>query len=267
MRSWSFTSTFGKIGLAVLFAVAACGDPGDTLAEGSQTNTESQQTSTLSRTDIEKIVHEYIVSNPNVIVEAFDELEKREMADKQKLFEDNLVKSKNDLWNDGYSFVAGNPDADVTIVEFFDYNCGYCRKALPTVLSLLESDKNIRVIFKEWPIQGPDSVVAAKASIAAAKQGKFLELHEALMGSSDAVEEASIMKAAADVGIDVVQLQKDMKAPEADEVLGRNSALARSLGITGTPAFIVGDQLIPGAAPLDQFKAVIDEVRTSCKIC
>ena len=123
------------------------------------------------------------------------------------------------------------------------------------------------MIFKEWPIQGPDSVVAARASLAATKQGKFMELHQALMSSSEAITEAIVMKTAAQVGIDVVQLQKDMKAPELDEMLSRNGALAQSLGITGTPAFVVGDQLIPGAAPIEQFQSVIEEVRTDCKIC
>lgn len=267
MNSRSLTNKLGLPGLAIIFTLAACGDPSDTYAESAATTTPTEGTSNLSKAEIEKIVHEYIVSNPNVIVEAFEALEKQEIAEKAKQFEQNLVKSKDDLWNDGFSHVAGNPDADVTIVEFFDYNCGYCRRALPTVLKLLEKDKNIRVVFKEWPIQGPDSIVAARASMAATKQGKFMELHEALMNSSEAVTEATVMKSAAQVGIDVAQLQKDMQTPELDEMLARNSSLAQALGITGTPAFVVGDQLIPGAAPIDQFEAVIEEVRTDCKIC
>ena len=266
MNARSFTNKLGLPGLALVFALAACGDPADTFAEDAKPDT-SEATSGLSKAEIEKIVHEYIVSNPEVLVEAFDALEQREIAKKAEQFEKNLVQAKDDLWNDGFSYVAGNPDADVTIVEFFDYNCGYCRRALPTVLRLLDQDKNIRVVFKEWPIQGPDSIVAARASMAATKQGKFMELHEALMNSSEAVTEASVMKTAAQVGIDVVQLQKDMEAPELDEMLSRNSALAQNLGITGTPAFVVGDQLIPGAAPIDQFKSVIEAVRTDCRIC
>ncbi len=266
MSSWSFAHKLGLAGLSVILVLAACGEPQDTLAEGGATENSSATTS-LTKEEIEKIIHEYIVSNPQVLIEAFDELEKRDVAEKAQQFEKNLVSAKDDLWNDGFSYVAGNPDADVTIVEFFDYNCGYCRRSLSTVLSLIEEDKNVRVIFKEWPIQGPDSVVAARASLAATKQGKFMELHQALMSSSEAITEAIVMKTAAQVGIDVVQLQKDMKAPEVDEMLSRNGNLAQSLGITGTPAFIVGDQLIPGAAPIDQFKSVIEEVRADCTIC
>lgn len=267
MRLRKPNSKLGQLGIACVFALAACGDPADTLAESKTEPAAASENTPLTKADIEKIVHEYIVSNPQVLVEAFDALEQQEIAKKEQQFEENLVAAKDDLWSDGFSHVAGNPDADVTIVEFFDYNCGYCRRALPTVLRLLDQDKNLRVVFKEWPIQGPDSVVAARASMAATKQGKFMELHEALMNSADAVTEASVMKTAASVGIDVEQLQKDMEAPELDEMLSRNRQLAEMLGISGTPAFVIGDQLIPGAAPIDQFKAVIEEVRTDCKIC
>ena len=268
MSSRRSANKLGLAGISFLFVLAACGDPSDTLAEGKANTADTGATSELSKAEIEKIVHEYIVSNPEVIVEAFEELEKRDIARKEEQFEQNLENAKDDLINDGFSYVAGNPDADVTIVEFFDYNCGYCRRALPTLLRLLEQDKNIRVVFKEWPIQGRDSVIAARASMAAIKQDKFMELHEALMNFEDtAVTEELVIKTAAEVGIDVVQLQKDMKAPELDEMLSRNGALAQSLGLTGTPAFIIGDQLIPGAAPIDQFKAVIEEVRTGCTTC
>ena len=263
MVFWRCTRTFGLSAVSAAFFLAACGDPATTLAETPATSSVSG----LSKAEIEKIVHEYIVSNPEVIVEAFDELERREVAKKTELFEKNLVSSTDELWNDGFSYVAGNPKGDITIVEFYDYNCGYCRRVLPTVQRLIDQDKNIRVVFKEWPIQGPESVVAARASMAANKQGKFMELHQALMNAPEKVTEEYVMKTAAQVGIDVVQLQKDMKAPEMDEMLSRNGNLAQTLGITGTPAFVVGDQLIPGAAPLEQFQAAIVEARANCKIC
>jgi protein-disulfide isomerase len=177
---------------------------------------------------IESIITDYLIDNPEVVVRALQVLQEREdlaEAEKARL----AIKAHRDaLERDPDSPVAGNPAGDVTVVEFFDYRCPYCKKAAPDVVELLKSDGNIRLVNREWPILGPESVFAARAALAAREQGKYLEFHDRVMGQ-----------------------QQD-----------GTMRLAEALGINGTPAFIVGDQLIPGVAPLEVLQALVERVRS-----
>ena len=198
------------------------------------------------RKAIEKIVREYLLKNPAVIREAMQALSEQEAKEHEMSLAKNLKSLASDIYGDETSPVAGNPKGDVTVVVFFDYNCGYCKKTLPDLDGLLKKDPQIRIIYKEFPILSPDSQLAAQAAMAAAKQGKYLEFHNALI-SADSATEASIRTISKALKLDYVKLQTDMKDPKLNEALLRNNSIASQLGIEGTPAYIVGDQIVPGA--------------------
>lgn len=217
------------IGLAAHFADAA----------------ESSRFSGADKKAIETIVHSYLIEHPEVLTEAFQALQaKEDVASKEKASA-AIEKRPQDIFADGYSFVAGNPKAKLTVVEFFDYNCGHCREAFPKLMALIDSHADIRFIFKEFPIF-PGSDEAAAAAMAAAKQGKYLEFHRALMGTPGSVNAHSIDEAAKKVGLDVDKLHKDMKDPAIAARLEANHNLGDDLGIDGTPTFIVGKELMSG---------------------
>jgi protein-disulfide isomerase len=157
--------------------------------------------------------------------------------------------------------VLGNPSGDVTVVEFLDYRCPYCKAMHQPIADMIAADGNVRVVIKEFPILGDDSLFAARAALAAGKQGKYAEMHAALMTFKGKLSAKDVESTAAQLGLDVVRLKDDMAAPEVDQELQQNYNLAESLGINGTPAFIIGDTLIPGALKLDDLKAHIAKAR------
>jgi protein-disulfide isomerase len=165
--------------------------------------------------------------------------------------------------------VAGNPDGDVTMVEFFDYNCGWCKKGMPEVLAMVEEDKNLRLVLKEFPIFGGDSDYAAKAALASQKQGKYWEFHVAMLGHEGKVTRETVDKIATEVGLDVARLKTDMESPDVAEVIRRNQELATALAIGGTPAFVIDNQVVPGYLPKDGLMASVSKVREQggCKVC
>jgi protein-disulfide isomerase len=224
-------------------------------------------TASMTETRVEEIVRSYLLANPNLIVEVLSELEKLEATRKSEETKAAIASNTSQLWKDNSSFVAGNPNGDINIVEFFDYNCGYCRSSFKSVMQLIDDDPNIRVVFKEWPIRGEDSIFAARASIAAMKQNRFMELHSVLMSVDERVTESLVLSAAKSVGLDISQLTEDMTKLEVEAVISQNDALAQTLQLSGTPAFVIGDQLIPGAAPLEEFKRIVNEARANCSIC
>ena len=162
--------------------------------------------------------------------------------------------------DDDNSPFAGDEAADVAVVEFFDYRCPYCKKVADDVDKLLETDKKIKVVYKEWPILGPESVVAARAALAARKQDAYLPFHRKVMAMRE-ITEASVMTAAEELGLDLDQLKADMNAPEVEDHLKETMRLSRELGIEGTPAFVIGEELVPGVASLDQLQALVTKAR------
>lgn len=214
---------------------------------------------------IEKIVRDYLMDHPELIIETLEAMQKREDQARLDRANELIAAEAQALKNDGVSFVAGNPNGDVTLVEFYDYNCGYCRHATDAVRKLLDRDKGLRIVFKEFPIRGKNSDGAARVSVAAAKQPKFLDFHFALMAQEGQVDEERALAVARAQGLDMKALDRDMKSPDVDAILAKNHALALKIGIDGTPAFITGTTLIPGAVPLAKLESQIAETRKACK--
>jgi len=217
----------------------------------------------LPADQVEAIVRDYLMREPEIIYEALQELQRREAAAEA---ERRTAARKDDLFHSTASPVGGNPEGDVTLVEFFDYRCGYCRRVVGSLRALVDQDENLRVVFKEFPILGEDSVRASRAALAAERQGLYMPLHFALMATDD-LSMDGIMQAAAGVGLDTEQLAADMESPEIQAEIAATYALARDLGIEGTPAFVIDDELIPGAVSQDRLAALIDEARTDCATC
>jgi len=210
------------------------------------------------------LVRETLLNDPEIIREAFIALQNREQEAQTAARKQALAESAQDVFHSAADFVAGNPDGDVTLVEFFDYNCAYCRGALADMNKLLETDPNLRFVLKEFPILSPGSVEAAKISIAVLKEDrdKFLEFHRTLLSSRGQVDGARALEVAGELGLDVDQLKKDAAHPEVDDVLGDSQRLAVKLGVNGTPGYVVGDEVIPGAIGYDGLVEKIAAART-----
>jgi protein-disulfide isomerase len=210
---------------------------------------------------IEKIVRQYILENPEIIAEAIENLRNRDRLAQEQAKQHALQVSAAQIYSNPLTPEHGNPKGDAVVVEFFDYQCGYCKRVFPTFMNVLQSDKNIRVIWKELPILGPVSRFAARAAMASNRQDKYFEFHVALMGLRGRLTEKRVMDTAKSIGINVTRLIKDMAAPEIDRYLDETLQLARSLGINGTPAFLFGDQVVPGAIDEAQMRALIASSR------
>ncbi len=214
------------------------------------------------RDAVRKIVREYLLEHPEVIEEAIRVLQARREARKQDRVRAALREHDGVLRSHPMSPVSGNPKGDVTLIEFFDYQCGYCKRSLQPLKDLLESDGQLRIVWKEFPILGPVSRFAARAGMAAARQGRYLEYHVAVMGSRGKLTEDRVMAMAADAGLDVRRLRRDMADPAIESYLDETIRLARTLGINGTPAFVIGDTLVPGAVGRDRLKELIATARS-----
>jgi len=213
------------------------------------------------KTTIETIVKDYLLKNPEVIREALIELERR-TAEAEKQRQKKLLAENQELLTDPkYGFVTGNKDGDITVVEFFDYNCPYCRQSLNDIVKLMDNDKNVRVILKEYPILGQASTTAAMAALASRKQNKYMEFHTALLSAKGRINDEQITKIAQSVGLDVDQLKKDMKSADVIESHKKNMEVGQKLGINGTPTFIFNDQVIPQVLPYEAMKQLIARIR------
>ena len=216
--------------------------------------------------EVEEIVRELITKKePELIIRAAQNVQERMDKDATEKGQKAVEKNLDKLVNDPDSPVGGNPKGDVTIIEFFDYSCGYCKVAQPNVEKLLEADKNIRFVYKELPILGPGSVFAAKAALASVAQGKYEKFHEAMMTTKDHLNESSVIDVAKEVGLDTEKLKKDMESDKVKKILEANVELAKVIGARGTPAFIIGGKLYPGAVPFEQMKDAVDAARQAKK--
>ena len=225
----------------------------------------STQIPPADKAAIEKIVRDYILNNPEIITEAVQILKDRKTRADAAADRALLRANRAALLHTATSPVGGNPKGDVTVVEFFDYRCGVCKRIHPIIDQLVKSDSNIRRVYKEWPILGPNSVRASRAAIAARKQGKYLSLHQVMMKSNSAFSEAAIMAMAKSVGIDTARLKRDMRSEETDAILRKNYALAEKLKLNGTPSFVIGDTLLRGGRDLESLRAIVAEARTKKK--
>jgi protein-disulfide isomerase len=206
-------------------------------------------------------IRAYLLANPEVLVEAMQELERKQDSQRDSVARKAIRENQDALLRDPESPVAGNPDGDVTIVEFSDYQCPYCKRAHGTVKSVMASDPMVRLVYKDLPILGEASRIAAVAALAARKQDKHAALHNALMEHNGKLDAERIFEIASSVGIDVAQLQKDMEDPKIKSLIERNMALASELGVRGTPAFVIGNQFAPGAVDADTLRRMIADAR------
>lgn len=206
-------------------------------------------------------IRAYLVANPEVLVEALQEYERKQESQRDSAAQKAMLQYENELLRDPESPVSGNPNGDVTIVEFSDYQCPYCKRAYSTVKSVVAADGKVRIVYKDLPILGEPSRIAAFAALAARNQGKHGPFHSALMEYSGKLDRDRIMEIAKSVGLDVAQLQKDMEDPKLKRIIERNSALANALGVRGTPAFVIGKQFVPGAVEADTLKQLIADAR------
>lgn len=216
----------------------------------------------LSDARIKELALEAILENPQIVMDAVAILREREAEAQAASAAETLANQRDLLERDTNAPVLGNPDGDVTVIEFFDYNCPYCRRAKPTIEGLIAADPNVRVVFREFPILGDDSVLAARAALAARAQDKYEEFHWALMGLSGRINEAQIMQIAGELELDVPQLQADMESDAVSVHIETSLSLAQSLGITGTPSFVVGETILPGLVDQARLEELVSELRS-----
>ncbi len=211
-----------------------------------------------------EIIKSYLMENPQVIFDAADKYKAQQEAESMKKAETSIKDNIQSLTS-ASSPSTGNPKGDITIVEFFDYNCGYCKKALPDIQNLIKADSNLRVVFKEMPILGPTSRTAALYALAANKQGKYFEYHSALMNHKGPKEPAELEKVAKEIGLDVEKLKKDVESEDVTKELVTDMTVAGEIGVQGTPAFIVGTTFLPGYVGEEGLKQAIDAERAKLK--
>ena len=245
-----------------LVALALCGAP---LAASAQSFSDTQ------RGDIETIVRNYLVAHPEVIEEAMNELSKRQASAEAEKHEQSVSKNADTIFNSPRGVTLGNKDGDVTFVEFFDYNCGYCKRAMSDMLDLMKSDPKLKVVLKEFPVLSQGSVEAAQVAVAVRMQDptgkKYLEFHQKLLGGRGAADKARAMAVAKEVGLDMARLEKDMASPEAKATIEENFRLAEAMGMNGTPSYVIGKQVVIGAVGADSLKEKIGVARCGKATC
>jgi protein-disulfide isomerase len=229
----------------------------------------AQEFSKAQRGDIERIVHDYLVAHPEVLQEAMAELERRQTAAAVEKHKAAVKAHANALFNSPDQVTLGNPKGNVTFVEFFDYNCGYCKRAMSDMLTLLKTDSELKVVLKEFPVLGPGSVEAARVAVAVRMQApkKYLEFHTTLLGGRGHADGVRARAVAKEIGLDMGRLEKDMKSPEVQKTLQHDFKLAEALGLNGTPSYVIGDNVIVGAIGLQGLQAKINTARCGKETC
>jgi protein-disulfide isomerase len=245
-----------------LLALALCGAPP---AASAQSFSDTQ------RGDIEKIIRSYLVSHPEVLEEAINELNKRQAAAEEQKHEASVTENASKIFNSPRGVVLGNRDGDVTFVEFFDYNCGYCKRAMADMLDLMKTDPKLKVVLKEFPVLSPGSVEAAQVAVAVRMQDpggkKYLDFHQRLLGGRGPADKARALAAARDAGLDMTRLEKDLASPEVKATIDENFKLAEAMGMNGTPSYVIGKQVVVGAIGLEGLKEKIGLARCGKVTC
>jgi protein-disulfide isomerase len=213
------------------------------------------------RKAIEAIIRDYLTKNPDVLIDALQAAEDKMKGDAKDKAAQALSTRRREIFEDPDTPFAGNPNGDVSLVEFFDYRCPYCKQVEPSLEALIGEDRQLRIVYKEFPVLGPESMTASKAALAARKQGKYDALHRALMALKGQINDTAVFKTAESVGLDVDRLKRDMAAPEISRALKANTELADALDIRGTPGFVVGNEIVPGAIDLASLKQLIATAR------
>lgn len=205
----------------------------------------------MSKTQVEGIVHDYLIKNPDVVVQALQTFQQQQMSQARKTMEKTqefAPKYAKDLFH-AKDPMAGNPNGKITVVEFFDYQCPHCVEMTPVIEAVIKSNPDVRIVFKEFPIRGPASEIASRAALAAQMQGKYFELHKALMAANRTLNEADIMAIAKSVGLNIDKLKADMNGDVVNQELKTNTKLAQDLQLIGTPAFFIAKSDVTSSAP------------------
>jgi protein-disulfide isomerase len=231
----------------------------------------AQSFSSAQKSDIERVVHDYLIAHPEVIQDAMAELERRQTAAEAEKHKVAVKEQAEKLFSSPNQVTLGNPNGNVTFVEFFDYNCGYCKRAMDDMLTLMKDDPKLKVVLKEFPVLGPGSLEAARVAVAVRMQDKsgkkYLEFHTKLLGGRGAADEAHALAVAKDIGINMTQLQKDMKGPEVKATLDEDFKLAEALGLNGTPSYVIGSEVVVGAIGLPGLQAKVNTARCGKPAC
>ena len=243
-----------KLVPAILLALALALAPAPLAAQTPPIQPEQRQA-------IETVIREYLLAHPEIIREAVQALQQREHQAELDQSNAAVQQHQDELFADAEAPVLGNSAGNVTIVEFFDYRCPYCKQMEPGLAELVKEDGKIRLVMKEFPILGPDSTTASRAALAARAQGRYRALHDALIQQKGGLDDAAIYRVAASVGVDVDRLKRDMTAPAIDEALKRNHDLAMAIGIGGTPALVIGKQFVAGALDKAGLKSMVEQAR------
>jgi protein-disulfide isomerase len=210
---------------------------------------------------LDQAIHDYLMDHPDVVLEALKAGQQQADAQAAEQSRRTIITKRQELVAAPDDLVQGNPKGDVTVVEFFDYRCPYCKQLEPSLDALLKEDGKLRIVYKEFPILGEASTYATRVALAAKQQGKYAEFHRAMMATKGEIGDDAVLAVAAALGLDMAKLKADMAAPEIDKLIDRNYTLADALDIQGTPALIIGDTLIPGATDLDALRKDIAAVR------
>jgi protein-disulfide isomerase len=250
-----------RLFLPALFAMAICAVP----VASAQSFSESQ------RSEIEAVIKNYLIAHPEVLEDAMAELNKRQAAAEAERHEAGVAQNSETIFNSPRGVVLGNKDGDVTFVEFFDYNCGYCKRAMADMLDLLKSDPKLKVVLKEFPVLSQGSVEAAQVAIAVHMQDpggkKYLDFHQRLLGGRGQADKARALAAAKEAGLDVGRIEKDLASTEVRATIEENFKLAEAMGMNGTPSYVIGKQVVIGAVGLVGLKEKIGIARCGKATC
>jgi protein-disulfide isomerase len=231
----------------------------------------AQSFSDSQRGEIEQIVKNYLLAHPEILEEVSTELGKRQATAEALKHEATIAKNADAIFNSPRGVTLGNRNGDVTFVEFFDYNCGYCKHAMNDMLALLKTDPKLKVVLKEFPVLGPGSVEAAQVAVAARMQDptgkKYLDFHQKLLGGRGQADKARALAVAKEVGFDMARIEKDMNSPEVRATLEENFKLAEGMGMNGTPSYVIGKQVVVGAVGLENLKEKINTARCGKASC
>lgn len=260
MRTAIFTTCATAIAVGAL-ALGLMADDRGFAAE--QTQPPAATAQAWSKSDIEGIVRDYLVAHPELLIDMQTALQEKQEKEQQLAQAGTIEQARKQIFHDKDDAVLGNPDGNVTMVEFFDYNCGFCKRALPDMEKLLKTDSDLRFVLKEFPVLGPDSQRAHVVAMAfkALEPGKYAQFHKKLLGGDGRATEDSAIKVALSLGADETALRKAMKDPKIEQVISQNYQLANQLQITGTPSYVIGNEVIPGALGSDVLEEKIAAAR------
>jgi protein-disulfide isomerase len=255
---------FFRVGaLALLLGTAALPIRADAADSSSPAPQSSSANSAMpkDRAELDQAIHDYLMAHPDVVVDALKAAQQQADAQAAEQSRRTIGSKKKEIFDSPDDLVEGNPKGDVTLVEFFDYRCPYCKQVEPSLDALLKEDGKLRIVYKEFPILGEASVYATHVALAAKKQGKYAEFHSAMMATKGDINDDTVLNVAKSIGLDVGKIKSDMGAADVQKVIDTNYALADTLNIQGTPALILGDTLIPGAVDLDTLRKDIAALR------